>query len=65
MTIKVTYKVTVYPIKFLLPQTIIVEISMHCYDKLANFDTNTHNSELYLLTFGHFFNFHVQHHLQS
>ena len=30
----------------------IIEISLHCYDKLTNFGTNTHKSGLYLLSFG-------------
>ena len=43
---------SVYPIKFLLLQTVIIEISLYCYDKLANFGTNTYKPELYLLLFG-------------
>ena len=40
----------VYPIKFLLLQTIVIIVVI----KLVNFDTNTHNPELYLLSFNHF-----------
>ena len=32
----------IYPIKFLLLQTIIIEVSLYC-DKLANFSSNTHS----------------------
>ena len=43
-----------YPIKFLLLQMIIIQVSLYCCDKLGNFGTNTHKLELYLLSFGHF-----------
>ena len=33
---------------------IIIEVSLYCCDKLANFGTNTHKPELYLLSFGCF-----------
>ena len=41
---------------FLLPQTIVIEVSLYCCDKVANFCTNTHKPELHLLSFGCFFN---------
>ena len=41
-------------IKFLLLWMIVIEISLYCCDKYTNFGTNTHNPELYLLSFGHF-----------
>ena len=36
----------VYPIKFLLLQTIIIEVSLYCCDKVENFGTNIHKPEL-------------------
>ena len=39
----------VYSVTFLLPQAIIIEVSLYCCDKLANFGTNTHKPELFII----------------
>ena len=44
----------VYPIKFLLLQMIVIEVSLYCWYKYTTFGTNTHNPQLYILSFGCF-----------
>ena len=45
---------SVYTIKFLLLQTIIIEVSLYC-DKAANVGPNTHKADVHLLSFGYCF----------